>query len=102
MATYSVYIPLSAFDANKPLFGKDKQSATVTVPLITQVGAPGLKVQFGHPQSFEDFAFQPSCNQHYQEILQMVNSGLIEIATGGSAQTPQQLITLFKSFYQEL
>lgn len=98
MATISLRIPTTAFNSGQPLYGVDPASALICVPL--QEGA--LEYIGTSAKEYEDWQFHPTYAGAYNDILRFVQHGTLEVALSGTPQTPAQLITLYKSFYQEL
>ncbi len=104
MAKYTIKIPDAAFLAGGPLFGRDEKSATVVIPLITEASkGPWFTVNVRNAVTIEDFDFHFQSNQLYQDFLQLMEKGLIEVyLVGGAKQAVTDINTLYKTFYQEL
>ena len=102
MATIEISIPSSAFSAGAVFENMEKNQTQVVIPLRHGNG-PWHTIKYGQVATIEDYEFQPDDSQAYQDILQMVEKGMVQFfLVGTGVRTVANLITLFKANYQEL
>ena len=102
MADILIKIPDGAFGTGEVFDGQSVTKTRVIVPLRI-AGKPWLSIGVGSPVEIDNHEFQPDDSQAYQDILQLVDKGMIEFfEIGADALSVAELITLFKASYQEL
>lgn len=99
MALLKAYIPESNFAEGGKFYKYADNKMGVQVPLV---GAHPIINVTSQPKFFEESQYHPNNSTKYSSDLQAIRNGLIVIEKDGVAQTPEQLIEIFKAFYQEL
>jgi hypothetical protein len=99
MAKLKIYIPDSAFQSGGKFEKHADEKHAIQVPFVSVT--PTIKVNF-QPKYFEESQFQPATNKAYLADLDAIRQGLIVVEKAGVPQTPEQLIDIFKTYFQEL
>lgn len=102
MAKLKIFIPETQFQPGGKFEAFADNKRGVQVPFVSVT--PTMNVNF-QPQFFEESQFQPESNMGYYADLEAVRQGLIVIERASAPGTPladTDIITIFKTFFQEL
>jgi hypothetical protein len=102
MARLKVFIPATQFEAGGKFEAHADNKRGVQVPFVSV--SPTINANFS-PQFFEETQFQPESNMGYYSDLESIRQGLIvveRVSAPGTPLTDVELITIFKTNFQEL
>ena len=95
----TVKIPDAQFAAGGLFFGQNPARVNINIPLVSNTfGLDVTKEQ----TNMEDWELRPKNGADMRSLLTKVKDGLIEFRHNGAIATPEQLITLFQTYWQEL
>jgi len=100
MAFLEIKIKDAQFNAGGRFENMSKNSTAIVLGLNIE-GNQGLSIT-NNLTTIEDFQFRPNTHNDKEDIYTLINGGIIEIAIGGTPQTPAQLSALMATFYQDI
>ncbi len=99
MPQLKIYIPDSEFEPGGRFEKYANNRTRVQVLLVGTL--PVTKVTV-NPVFIEEYQYQPVTNRAYNADLGLLRSGAIVIEKNGTPIAPEDLTTIFKTYFQEL
>lgn len=99
MAKLKIYIPETLFEEGGTFAAYADRKHAIQMPMVGFV--PTVNATF-MPKYVEETQFQPATNKAYAADLAAIRKGLVVVEKGGVVQTEEDMINIFKTYYQEL